>query len=501
VRDPPNQETIPDRTLLPIDYAWSPDRFAELSAIWREQLTAHLASVQTGEGPVLSWEDPSVNVRAAAELMNGGAGNKSIAQRFRELVSQILRSGQNLHHPRYIGHQVPASTPLAALFDAVGSVTNQVMAIYEMGPWATAVDCAVVNALCTKIGWQPDTAGGLLTSGGSLANLTALLTARNVSIPGCWESGVPKDTVLITHPDAHYSISRSGGILGLGTRQVVRAPLTEQRRIAPDRLDQQLASLKREQRRIMAVVACACATPIGAFDDINAIADVCEKHQVWLHTDAAHGGATLMSSTHRHKLDGIQRADSVVWDAHKMLFVPALCAAVLYRRREHRFETFRQDAPYLFDPSEPGLAEYDSGVSTVECTKRALGFGLWGIWSLFGEQFFEQIVDRTFERGRELWELLDEADDFETLHQPECNIVAFRHIPARLVSAPDEVLDRFQFDLRTRLIQSGDFYIVQAELNGRSVLRACVMNPLTSKSDLQELLSALRKHADALPGN
>ena len=242
-------------------------------------------------------------------------------------------------------------------------------------------------------------------------------------------------------------------------------------------------------------MACACATPIGAFDDLNAVADVCENQDVWLHVDAAHGASALMSRQHRHKLTGIERADSVVWDAHKMLFVPALCAALLYKNRAHRFETFRQDAPYLFDPSNPGLADYDSGISTIECTKRAMGFGLWGIWSLFGEELFEQMVDRTFERGHQLWQKLNDADDFEPLHEPECNIVAFRYLPPHIANASEEIQDRFQFDLRTRLIQSGDFYIVQAKLNGRSVLRACVMNPLTTEADLQELLNTLRRHA------
>ena len=477
-----------------IDAAYAPQQFAELAQIWHEKLTTHLESVQQGTGAVLNWSDPRENTRRAADLMVTGHSEESTADRFRGLVDPILASGQNLHHPGYIGHQVPASVPLAGLFDAIGAVTNQVMAIYEMGPWATSVDRAIVDALCMKIGWSPDNAGGLLTSGGSLANLTALLTARNVSIPGCWEVGVPSDAVLVTHPDAHYSVSRSAGILGLGTQQVIRADLTPGRKIDPAALDGQLRNLVAEKRRVIAVVSCACGTPIGAFDDLIAIADVCERHRVWMHVDAAHGGSVLMSDRHRQKLAGIDRADSVVWDAHKMLFVPALCAAVLYRQRDHRFETFRQDAPYLFDPSSPGLAEYDSGVSTVECTKRALGFGLWGIWSLFGEALFEQLVDHTFERGRQLWCLLTDAADFETLHEPECNIVAFRYIPKRLQDAPVEVVDQFQFDLRTRLIRSGDFYIVQAKLEGRSVLRACIMNPLTSEKHLESLLDAIRHH-------
>jgi L-2,4-diaminobutyrate decarboxylase len=205
-----------------------------------------------------------------------------------------------------------------------------------------------------------------------------------------------------------------------------------------------------------------------------------------------------MSRTHRVRLAGIERADSVVWDAHKMLFVPALCAAVLYRNREHRFETFRQNAPYLFDPSAPGMADIDSGMRTVECTKRATGFGLWGLWSLFGEQIFEQLVDRTIELARRFYEMLTEAGDFEPLHEPECNIVAFRFLPGSMKSAPPEEVDRFQRALRTRLIRSGEFYIVQTALNGRAALRITVMNPMTTESDLRELLQAIRQHSQAV---
>ena len=178
----------------------------------------------------------------------------------------------------------------------------------------------------------------------------------------------------------------------------------------------------------MAVVACACATPIGAFDPLDEIADVCRRHGVWLHVDAAHGGAAVLSDRHRHLVAGLERADSVVWDAHKMLFVPGLCAFVLYRDKRHRFEAFRQDAPYLFDPAAPGLAEYDSGMKTVECTKRAAAFGLWGVWSLFGRQLFADMVDVTFALGRTFYEKLPAADDFVPLHEPA---VQHRGVPPR----------------------------------------------------------------------
>ncbi len=482
------------------EQAYSSDVFEAASMEWQRVLSSHMQRVSAGDSPVLNWADPQIAIRDAESWLTRSTAHASspLIERLSAILQKMLKSGQNLHHPHYIGHQVPASVPLAGLFDAVSSITNQVMAIYEMGPWATAVEHALVRAFCGKIGWSPDASCGLLTHGGSLANLTALLTARNVTLPGSWEDGVPSNAALVTHADAHYCVTRSAGILGLGSKQVVKVALDEHRRMDPQNLDVVLSRLAAERRSVMAVSACACATPTGAFDDLDKIADVCRKHSVWLHVDAAHGGGLLMSRKYRSRLAGIDRADSVVWDAHKMLFVPALCAAVLYRNKEHRFETFRQNAPYLFDPSMPGMADIDSGMRTVECTKRATGFGLWGLWSLFGEQVFEQMVDRTMELALTFHEFLSEAADFQTLHEPECNIVAFRYVPAAMVDAPATDVDQFQRDLRTHLIRSGKFYIVQTTLNGHAALRVTVMNPMTTKDDLQELMLAIRESGAAV---
>jgi L-2,4-diaminobutyrate decarboxylase len=191
----------------------------------------------------------------------------------------------------------------------------------------------------------------------------------------------------------------------------------------------------------------------------------------------------------------------VALDAHKMLFVPGLCAFVLYRDRDRRFEAFRQDAPYLFDPAAPGLAEYDSGMKTVECTKRAAAFGLWGVWSLFGRQLFADMVDVTFTLGRTFHQKLDSADDFVPLHDPQCNIVVFRHVPAELRDAPADRLGDFQLELRRRIIESGEFYIVPSKQDGVGALRVTIINPLTTDAHLDGLMNSLRRHGrDLLRG-
>lgn len=478
-------------------------------------LAINLARAQCSDGPVLPWMEPADAVRDARTFLRRpsapprpgpnnrlpGSSPSPLADHFADLVRTMLDRGLNLHDPRYIGHQVPAPVPVAGLFDAVGSVTNQVMAIYEMGPWATAVEQAMIEELGEAIGWPPGSFGGSVTHGGSLANLTALLTARNIVLEESWEKGLSSQgppPVLLAHSDAHYSVARAAGILGLGSRGIVRIGLDDRGRMDPQLLEAELIRLRTDGRRAVAVVACACATPTGAFDPLEEIATVCREHNTWLHVDAAHGGSAVLSNRHRHLLAGLELADSVVWDAHKMLFVPGLCAFVLYRKKSHAFEAFRQEAPYLFDPAAPGLAEYDSGMKTVECTKRAAAFGLWGVWALFGLQLFADMVDVTFALGRTFYEKLSEADDFVALHEPQCNIVVFRHVPPELAHASGDRIGDFQLELRRRLIESGEFYIVPAEHQGIGALRVTIINPLTTPTHLDRLMDALRRHGQEL---
>ena len=468
-----------------------------------ETVAEHFRRVQGRDSKVLNWAEPAKLCEDARRMLDSEprAETAAIAERMARLARESLGRGQNLHHPRYVGHQVPAPIPLAGLLDMVVSTTNQVMAIYEMGPWATAIERAVTDAVGERLGYESGKFAGLVTLGGSVANLTGLLTARNVTLGDAWRVGLAgrrSAPVLIAQADAHYSVMRSAGILGIGTDQIIPAALDSGRRMDANRLDETLADLRRRGVPIVAVSAAACATPTGAFDPIEEIAEACRRHEVWLHVDAAHGGALAFSERHRHLVAGLPLADSVVCDAHKMMFVPALCAMLFYRHREHRFAAFNQDAPYLFDPAAPYLAEYDSGVVNLECTKRAAAFGVWGIWSLFGPQLFADLVDVTIELARELHALLAAADDFEALHEPECNIVAFRYLPTELRDTPAEQVDQLQWRVRRAVIESGEYYLVQSRIDGRPVLRTTIINPLTTVDDLGGLLDCLRRYGRKL---
>lgn len=495
-----------------IRVAYDPQLMRHAGARLAELLSEHLQRVQNSESVVLPWINPWENLNSArprppfpveAAISSGKSVSvEEIAGHFGRLVETILEHGINLHDPRYVGHQVPPPIPLSGLFDAVGSVTNQPMAVYEMGPWATAAEQAMIAELAVYIGWQNRDYGAILTHGASIANLTALLVARNVALGESWEAGLTHGQpapVIVVQAEAHYCVARAAGILGLGTQNVIKAPLDGRRRMDPAQLDRLLAALRHDRRPIVAVVASACSTPIGAFDPLNEIADVCERHGVWLHVDAAHGGAALLSPTHRHLLRGLDRADSLTWDAHKMMFVPALCAFLFYKNKRHSYEAFMQSAPYLFDPADPGLADFDGGLRTLECTKRAAALGLWGVWSLFGPQLFSDLVDVTFATAREFHQKLLAEPDFQTLHEPQCNIVAFRHVPESLRNATPEQIGDFQKQLRRIVIESGEYYLVPTSHEGVAALRCTFMNPLTDSGHLDGLLETLRRQGRNIP--
>ena len=246
--------------------------------------------------------------------------------------------------------------------------------------------------------------------------------------------------------------------------------------------------------------ACSCSTPIGAFDPL---AGHCRRvpapRRVAARGCRAWGQRLRESRGIATWWTGLDRADSVVWDAHKMLFMPALCAFVFFRDKAHRFEAFRQEAPYLFDPAAPGLAEFDSGLRTVECTKRAAAFGLWGVWALYGQQLFADLVDVTFSLGHECstkscWRHPTSNRCTNRNATSSCSATCPRSWP----TLPPEQLGRFQLELRRRVIESGEFYIVSTKIDGIGALRTTIINPLTTPEHLDQLLDSIRRHGREL---
>jgi L-2,4-diaminobutyrate decarboxylase len=351
---------------------------------------------------------------------------------------------------------------------------------------------AVVTWMARVLG-MPPTAGGLLTSGGSIGNLTALLAARQAAAGfDTWTDGAhagPPLAVLVAGT-AHYSIARAVRALGWGDAGAVTVAVDEAYRMRADDLPRAHAAAIASGRRPIAVVASAGSTATGAYDPLPAIADFCEAHALWLHVDGAHGAGAALSPRHRHLVAGIERADSVVWDAHKLLALPALCTAVLYKDEARSYEAFAQEASYLFAPEREW---WNLGLRTVECTKRMMSTILYASLRAYGVGFFRAYVERVFALGAAFGARLAAAPDFELAAPPEANILVFRYRPDRALEGA--ALDELQAAIRRRCVEHGRWYFLQTRLNGSLWLRTALMNPLAAAAELDGVLDAIRATA------
>jgi L-2,4-diaminobutyrate decarboxylase len=414
--------------------------------------------------------------------------------RLKRFIRDYLERTTRLHHPAYLAHQVAVPHPSGSLGSLVDGFTNNAMAIYEMGPAAAAIEYFLINWLLGKVGWSPAPypggaaaaggpaghGGGVLTHGGSLANLTALIAARSRLAPEVWEHGNPAGLALLAPTASHYSVARAAGILGLGHRSIYELETDERGVIIPDRLPKAWERLAGDGRRAVALVANACSTALGLYDPLEEIAEFCAAHGVWLHVDGAHGAGALLSNELAPLLRGVRRADSLVWDLHKLARAPTVCAAVLVRDASSLDRAFQQEASYLFhEKDQPG---FDFIHRTVECTKAGLGLRFFVVLAALGERGLAAYVERQYRVTREAYELLAGQADFECAAAPQSNILCFR------LKADDER----QMALRARILAEGSFYLSTATHAGKRWLRLVFMNPDTGLAEVRRLLERLR---------
>ena len=465
--------------------AFDPERFRADGHRVVDAIGDALARWHNREGSVLPWRTPD----DALVMWQRKRFDSDV-----DLVDQLRRimaASTALAHPRCMAHQVPPPLPGAALAELVSAILNNGMAVYEMGPASTPIELAVIEWMCGKLG-LPDTAGGVMTSGGSLGNLTALLAMRQARAGfDAWSKGAHEGAPLavVTSADAHYSVARAVRVMGWGDGGAIAAPVDTYHRLVPAACERAIARAADQGRRVIGIVAAAGSTATGAFDPLDELAELCAREQLWLHVDAAHGGGAALSLGQRHKLRGIERADSIVWDAHKLMMMPALVTAVLFRRAEHAYAAFAQQASYLFAEDAPSEHWWDLGTRTLECTKRMMAIELWCALRVHGEDWFGEVVDRLVVLAAALGAKVDAAPDFELALDPELNIVCYRHKPEGLGG---EALDAHNRALRQRAVEDGTFYIVGTQLPQGYFLRSTIMNPLIEEHDLDDLLEHLR---------
>ncbi|MEM7477824.1 MAG: pyridoxal-dependent decarboxylase [Planctomycetota bacterium] len=465
--------------------AYSAESFRQNGHRLVDMLADHLQSSLSGEqDQTIPWHEPADSREFWAEFAEQSPTPE-------EFTEQFVNRSVRISDPRFIGHQICQPVPNAVLASMVVETLNNGSGVYEMGMAGTGMEHHVISTVANAFGFSRE-AQGFMTSGGTLANLTALLAARSIRGAGQdWDEGSEQRYAVLVSEQAHYCVDRAVRIMGWGEGGIIRVPCNDAFQMRTELLPDLFASAEAESRKVIAVVGSACSTSTGSFDDLQSIAEFCDQHSLWFHVDGAHGAALAFSKKHRQRLNGLEHADSVVIDFHKMLMTPVLSSAIVFRRGEDSFRAFSVKADYLFARDAGQLDEYNLARRTFECTKSVLSARIYSTLAIHGTELLEANIDRLQALGGALADCINDHEAFELLVQPETNIVCFRY------NGPveNETLEECNNRIREALKCQGAYYIVKTKLDGQTWLRCTVANPFTQVSDFEGLLARLSQLA------
>lgn len=367
----------------------------------------------------------------------------------------------------------------SSLGDYLAAITNRYAGIYFASPGAVRMEHALVDWMASLVGF-PKGAAGNLTSGGSIANLSGIVSARDAS-------GIKaKDfhrAVIYTTEHAHHCLDKAYRIAGVGEaiRRVV--PMDDRYRMDAGALDKAIEADRRADLLPWLIVAAAGTTDVGAIDPLDRIGDIAGRHKLWFHVDAAYGGFFLLTDEGKKKLKGIEKCDSVVMDPHKGLFLPYGLGAILVRDRKHLRNSHQYQAAYMQD----ARAENDSPADlSPELTKHFRGLRLWLPLKLHGLAPFKACLEEKLLLARYVHEQLRQMSGFELLNEPELSVVAFRYVP-RAGDAND--INR---KIQAMVQADGRVFISSTTIQGKVVLRIAILCFRTHLSTVQVALQVLQ---------
>jgi glutamate/tyrosine decarboxylase-like PLP-dependent enzyme len=444
------------------------------------------------DGP--AWRPVPDGVKAALRdpLPRDGEPLEATYARFAELIAPYSTGNR---HPRFFGWVHGAGTPAGVLAELLAAAMNSNVGGREHA--AVYVEREVIRWFAELFGF-PAAASGILTSGTSMGNLLAVVAARDAALgPGARAAGIA-GARLTAYAGAgvHDSVAKALRTAGLGEDALRLVPLDDAFAIDAGALRGRIASDRADGARPFLVVATAGSVDAGAFDPLGALADICAAEGLWLHVDGAFGALAIASPAHAHLVAGIERADSLAFDAHKWLHAPYAVGCVLFRdERTHR-------AAFASEPEYLGRAERGTAAGApwftdygLELSREFRALKVWFTLRHFGIDRLGESIARTCELATTLAGYIESADDLELLAPVALNVVCFRF---RRPGLDDAELDRLNEAIAILVQESGMAVTSTTRIGERRALRACIVNHRTDELDLDVLLMAVRTAARTL---
>jgi aromatic-L-amino-acid decarboxylase len=422
------------------------------------------------------------------------AGPQRSAEVLREFSERLAPLQYNCQHPRSFSYFTPPPLPMSIVGELLCQWLNQGVDVWHAGPSAALVEEQVVRWLCDLVGYGPDSFG-VLTSGGVMANVMAMTLARDVHL------GAPRGRALeglrvYASDQAHFSIARALDFLGFPGDTLRIVPSDDRFRLHGAPVAAAVAEDRAAGLTPLAIAAVAGSTNTGSVDLLGELAEVAARERLWLHVDAAYGGAARLAKRLADRVPALERADSVTVDPHKWFFQAYDIGGLVVKRRGELPATFHR-APEYYRSSRPEEEPLNWYQYSFEGTRRFRALKLWLSWKHVGSEGLGRLVEMNVDLAAQLARRCRESDDFEAIpEEPELSVVCFRHLPGGRAAAArlaPEALDRHQDRLQRALEVSGEGWVSTTQLRGRTYLRAGIVNYLSTAADVDRLLEVLRE--------
>ena len=476
----------------------SPEELRELSSRVNEVVLEYFSEVsdlpvfpQTFAGDTLE--------QVGATLPVEGEPIEDLVNDCRTIIKRSRHNG----HPRFFGYVASPATPAGAFADLIASALNSNVTSWRSGPGATEIERTVVRWLGSLIGYD-EHARGLLTSGGSMANMTALLiaqrakTGREVGRSGLWQSEVPM--TIYASEQVHMSIPKAADMLGFGRDQVRLIECDDQFRLDVKHLRERIKTDIQAGTKPFCIVGSAGTTNTGAVDPLSEIADIAKEFGLWFHVDGAYGAPAALDESKRALFVGLERADSISLDPHKWLYVPLDCGCLLFRDETKARVAFGdEEADYikvLEQDADESFAFWNYG---PELSRRFRALKIWLTLRYYGARRIAAAITEDNVLAGYLAELVEQAEDFELLAKPQLSICCFRYLPPGVTSQEKEdELNRLNEKIMYAVQRGGRAYLSSATVHGKFALRACITNFRTTRADIEATLQIIREAAAAV---
>ncbi|NUN67242.1 aspartate aminotransferase family protein (plasmid) [Pseudanabaena biceps] len=422
-------------------------------------------------------------------------------QKIQAELSKIISNAAVVTHPTCVAHlHCPPLIPAIAAELIIASL-NQSMDSWDQSPSATILEQQLTQWLCDLFGYS-NAADGIFTSGGTQSNLMGLLLARDYYAKTHlnWhiqQQGLPPEASqfrILCSDVAHFTIRQAAAILGLGENAVIPIETDENFQLKPANLVENLILLKQKNLRPIAIVATAGTTDFGSIDPLTELAKIAQDHDLWFHVDAAYGSALKLSQTHAYKLAGIELADSITVDFHKLFYQPISCGAFLLKNQAN-FSLIKLHADYLNPESNEAQGIPDLVTKSIQTTRRFDALKLWLSLQTLGIKTFGEMIDYTIKLAAAIAKIIAEDPELELANNPTINAVVFRYRPPQATATE---IERINQHIPKQLMLEGKAIIAQTQIKGKNHLKFTLLNPLTTLTDLKQLLTQIKSLGQTL---